>query len=88
MGEEDPLAAEMAYRCQLEANMESILDTVRALTQWVVGGEEGYGKRDEFMSTAQVGDVGHHEVSGSLAHLVGYIARKVEAEVPRMLAIA
>ena len=40
------------------------------------------------MSTAAVGDVGHHGVSGSLAHSVGMIARKVEAEVPKLIAAA
>ena len=72
----------------MKFNMKTILGTVRSLAQRVVGGEEGYGERDELMSTAQVGDVGHHGLAGSLAHSMGQIARKVEAEVPRMLAIA
>ena len=70
-GEEDPQAAEHAYRRRVESNMETILDTVRSLAQRAVGGDEEYGERDEVMSTTRVGDVGHYGLSGLLAHSVG-----------------
>ena len=52
-GEDNPQAAEEAYRRRVESRMEHILDAVSKLAHRAAGREEGSGEQDKFMSPAQ-----------------------------------